>query len=292
MLRISIICIAVFWSWSGIGQEKTPFATYDFSSDKAYLEKRSALEKESNTTPQYNALIRLATEYKDFETAIRYYAKSIEIEPDNVELHYRLAGVNGIRIDEISKFKALPYVYAMKTNFLKAHQLDPTHTPTLTALVRIYAKLPDFLGGSLDKANNFAKLLFDLSPIEGLLAQGFILESEDKPIQAEAQYKSVFDLLPFLDDGCENSSVNSYFENRSQNLSYEIASIGLAYNLSSLASICALQYYVAQFDVYDNLPKEWAYYKLALLYEKINEKDQAIQYHSLALEINPTFNPE
>jgi tetratricopeptide (TPR) repeat protein len=291
MLRISIICIAVFWSWSGIGQEKTPFATYDFSSDKAYLEKRSALEKESKSTPEYNALIRLATEYKDFETAIRYYSKSIEIEPDNVELHYRLAGVNGIRIDEISKFKALPYVYAMKTNFLKAHQLDPTHTPTLTALVRIYAKLPDFLGGSLDEANNFAKLLFDLSPIEGLLAQGFILESEDKPIQAEAQYKSVFDLLPFL-DACENSSVNSYFENRSQNLSYEIASIGLAYNLSSTASICALQYYVAQFDVYDNLPKEWAYYKLALLYEKINEKDQAIQYRSLALEINPTFNPE
>ena len=291
MLRISIICIAVFWSWSGIGQEKTPFATYDFSSDKAYLEKRSALEKESKSTPEYNALIRLATEYKDFETAIRYYSKSIEIEPDNVELHYRLAGVNGIRIDEISKFKALPYVYAMKTNFLKAHQLDPTHTPTLTALVRIYAKLPDFLGGSLDKANNFAKLLFDLSPIEGLLAQGFILESEDKPIQAEAQYKSVFDLLPFL-DACENSSVNSYFENRSQNLSYEIASIGLAFNLSSTASICALQYYVAQFDVYDNLPKEWAYYKLALLYEQINEKDQAIQYRSLALEINPTFNPE
>ena len=291
MLRISIICIAVFWSWSGIGQEKTPFAIYDFSSDKVYIEKRSALEKESNSTPQYNALIRLATEYKDSETAIRHYSKSIEIEPDNVELQYRLAGVNGIRIDEISKFKVLPYVYAMKTNFLKAHQLDPTHTPTLTALVRIYTKLPDFLGGSSDKAKNFAKLLFDLSPIEGLLAQGFISESEDKPIQAEAQYKRVFDLLPFL-DACENSSVNSCFENRSQNLSYEIASIGLAFNLSSTASICALQYYIAQFDVYDNLPKEWAYYKLALLYEKINEKDQAIQYRSLALEINPTFNPE
>ena len=163
--------------------------------------------------------------------------------------------------------------------------------PTLTALFRIYATLPDFLGGSFHKAKNFAKLLFDLSPIEGLLAQGFISESEDKPIQAEAQYKRVFDLLPFL-DAYENSSVNSCFENRSQNLSYEIASIGLAFNLSSTASICALQYYIAQFDVYDNLPKEWAYYKLALLYEKINEKDQAIQYRSLALEINPTFNPE
>ena len=291
MLRISIICIAIFWSWLGIGQEKTPFATYDFSSDKAYLEKRSALEKESNSIPQYNTLIRLAIEYKDFETAIRYYSKRIEIQPNNVELHYRLGGINGVRIDEISKFRALPYVYAMKTNFLKAYQLDPTHTPTLTALVRIYAKLPDFLGGSFGKAKNFAKLLFDLSPIEGLLAQGFILESEDKPIQAEVQYKSAFDLLTFL-DACENSSANTYFENRSENLSYEIASIGLAFNLSSTASICALQYYAAQFDVYDNLPKEWVYYKLALLYENIDEKDQAIQYRFLALEINPTFNPE
>ena len=269
MLRISIICIAVFWSWSGIGQEKTPFAIYDFSSDKAYLEKRSALEKESNSTPQYNALIRLATKYKDFETAIRYYSKSIKIEPDNVELHYRLAGVNGIRIDEISKFKALPYVYAIKTNFLKAHQLDPTHTPTLNELVRIYVKLPNFLGGSLGKAKNFAKLLFDFSPIEGLLVQGFILEAEDKPIQAESQYKSAFDLLPFL-DACENSFANIYFENRSENLSYKIASIGLAFNLSSTTSICAPQYYLEQFDVYDNLPKKSVYYKLALLYEKIN----------------------
>jgi len=130
-----------------------------------------------------------------------------------------------------------------------------------------------------------------LSPTEGLLAQGFISESENNTTQAKAQYKSAFELLPFL-DGCENSSVSGYFENRSQNLSYEIASIGLAFNLSSTASICALEYYVAQFDAHDNLPKEWAYYKLALLYEKINEKDQAIQYRSLALEINPTFNPE
>ena len=115
--------------------------------------------------------------------------------------------------------------------------------------------------------------------------------SENNTTQAKAQYKSAFELLPFL-DGCENSSVNDYFENRSQNLSYEIASIGLAFNLSSTASICALEYYVAQFDAHDNLPQEWAYHKLALLYEKIKEKDQAIHYRSLALEINPTFNPE
>ena len=291
MLRISIFCIAVFWSWSAIGQEKTPFATYDFSSDKAYLEKRSVLAKESNSIPQYNAMIRLAIAYKDFETAIQYYAKLLELEPNNAEYHYRLAGVNGIRIDEISKFKALPYVYAMKTNFLKAHQLDSTHTPTLTALVRIYTKLPNFLGGNLEKAKEYAKLLSDLSPAEGYLAQGFILEYQGNTTQAEAQYKNAFDLLSFL-DSCEASVVETYFDNKSANLSYELAAIGLAFNLSSTRSICALQYYLEQFDDSDNLPKEWAFYKLALLYEKINQKERAEIYRTLALEINPTFIPE
>ena len=41
----------------------------------------------------------------------------------------------------------------------------------------------------------------------------------------------------------------------------------------------------------DNLPKEWVYYKLALLHERINKKEQADKYRSLALEINPKFKP-
>ena len=44
-----------------------------------------------------------------------------------------------------------------------------------------------------------------------------------------------------------------------------------------------------EFDVYDNLPKEWVYHKLALLFENINEKEQAEEYHSLAVKINPNF---
>ena len=66
MGRISIICIVVFWSWSTIGQEKTPFATYDFSSDQGYLEKRSTLEKESSTSEAYNSVDPLGYKTQGF----------------------------------------------------------------------------------------------------------------------------------------------------------------------------------------------------------------------------------
>jgi hypothetical protein len=46
---------------------------------------------------------------------------------------------------------------------------------------------------------------------------------------------------------------------------------------------------LGQFDVYDNLPKEWVYYKLALLYGKINAEEQANLYRSLAAKTNPDF---
>ena len=109
MGRISIICIVVFWSWSTMGQEKTPFATYDFSSDQGYLEKRSTLEKESSTSEAYNTLIRWAIKHKDFETAIQYYAKLLELEPNNAEYHYRLAGVNGNKFSESTPIRSNPH---------------------------------------------------------------------------------------------------------------------------------------------------------------------------------------
>lgn len=288
MLRISVIYFTFFCSWSCVGQEKTPFDTYDFEADEVYLQKRSSLTKNANSVDEFEHVVQWAIQYKDFETAIVYYSKLIELKPDNAELYYRLGGVNGIRIDEISKFKALPYVHQMKTNFLKAHQLNPLHTPTLTALVQIYAKLPGFLGGSFEAAEQYAKLLFEISPIEGLLAYGFILESQDQPTEAGGKYLEAFERMSIL-EVCQASELKKYFDNKGRNLSYQIASIGLAFNLSAEKSICALEYYLGQFDVYDNLPKEWVYYKLALLYGKINAEEQANLYRSLAAKTNPDF---
>jgi len=75
-------------------------------------------------------------------------------------------------------------------------------------------------------------------------------------------------------------------------LSYQIGSIGHYLNIDIQKSICALNYYLNNFNEYDNLPKEWVCYKLSLLYEKIKEKEKAVYFRNLTFEINPKFKPQ
>tara|TARA_B100000767_G_scaffold41714_1_gene35366 strand:+ start:2607 stop:3479 length:873 start_codon:yes stop_codon:yes gene_type:complete len=281
-LFVFLFCYVTF------AQEKTPFAIYDFLSDQEYQNKLEILQKKNHFKRIISGSYFLATDYKDYETVISYYSKLIKNGFENAEYYFRLAGANGTRIDEISKFKVLPHVDAMKTIFLKAHELNPEHTPTLMALVKVYAKLPGFLGGSFLKARKYEELLSKQSHVEGMLAKGFILEVEDKIIESKYFYSEAFKQLSFLDD-CNQEEIEAYFDNRSQNLSYEIASIDLDFNLNPNRSICSLTYFLEKFDMHDNLPKDWVYYKLALLHKKINKIEKADKYRSLALEINSKF---
>jgi len=290
MLRLLFVHLFFFSVWVGIAQEKTPFATYEFSEDQAYLDTLTILQNKGDSRENLFAIIKWSTRHKDFETVIASFNKLVDAGYGTADLHYKLAGTYGIRIDKLSKIKALPYVNSMKINFIKAHQLDSLHLPTLEALTRIYAKLPGFLGGDFEKANKYAQLLFEISPAEGLLAKGFVLESEGNRDEAAKKYQRAFEKLTFL-NLCDGQKNEAYFKNKSKNLSYQIASLGLEFNLDTSIAICALEYYLDSFDAYSNLPKEWVYYKLALLHKKQNNNKKVELNKSLALKINPKFKP-
>ena len=290
MLRLLFVHLIFFSVWVGIAQEKTPFASYEFSKDQTYLDTLAILQNKGDSRDNLLTIIKWGIRHKDFETVIASFNKLVEAGYGTANLHYKLAGAYGIRIDELTKIKALPYVNLMKTNFIKAHQLDPLHSPTLEALTRIYAKLPGFLGGDFEKANKYAQLLFEISPVEGLLAKGFVLESRGNRDEAIEEYQKAFEKLTFLTP-CNVQKNEVYFKNRNKNLSYQIASLGIEFNLDTSISICALEYYLDSFDVYSNLPKEWVYYKLALLHKKQNNNEKVELNKSLALKINPKFKP-
>ena len=290
MLRLLFVHLIFFSVWVGNAQEKTPFATYEFSEDQAYIDTLTILQNKGDLRENLFAIIKWSTRHKDFETVIASFNKLVDAGYGTADLHYKLAGTYGIRIDELSKIKALPYVNSMKINFIKAHQLDSFHLPTLEALTRIYAKLPGFLGGDFEKSNKYAQLLFEISPAEGLLAKGFVLESEGNRDGAAKKYQRAFEKLTFLNP-CDGQKNEAYFKNKSKNLSYQIASLGLEFNLDTSIAICALEYYLDNFDAYSNLPKEWVYYKLALLHKKQNNNEKVELNKSLALKINPKFKP-
>ncbi len=291
MQRLLLISIVFFFGSFGISQEKNIFASYDFSSDLNYQNKLEQLEANPfKTEEELEELIQLATQYKDYVTVIKYLEALIEKRPGSAELYHKLSEANGIRIFEISRFMALFYVSEMKANLLKAHELDSTHLPTLHILYQFYEKLPKFLGGDMVEAKRYADIVLELSLMEGMLARGFIFEAENNIIEAKKSYSIAFEQLNFLKK-CNSEEVEDFFKNKIRNLSYRIGSLGVEFSLDPSISICALEYYLRTFSVYDNLRKELVYFNLAVIHQEIGNNEEASMYRSLALEVNPNYKP-
>ncbi|MDD4515251.1 tetratricopeptide repeat protein [Massilibacteroides sp.] len=133
--------------------------TYIYSNrnDKAIEFLNTAIAKEPNNAQLYDVMGRVyEAGVKDYDNAEKYFLKSIELDPENVEFLSNLGRVyynqgvnkqgeanmindNKLYQEELAKAKdffkkALPY-------FEKAHQLKPENTEYMTALRGIYYNL-------------------------------------------------------------------------------------------------------------------------------------------------------
>jgi len=138
-------------------------------------------------------LIKLGEEYaaeKDWEKAIYYYDKLVNIDPENSDYLYRLGGTQAAYSEVVNKFRVLSIINSAKKNLIKSASLDTKHIYSRWALVQILTELPKFLGGNKTTALDYSKEIYDISKIHGLLAyyyiynfkknEGLILDTEVK----------------------------------------------------------------------------------------------------------------
>ena len=138
-------------------------------------------------------LIKLGEEYaaeKDWEKAIYYYDKLVNIDPENSDYLYRLGGTQAAYSEVVNKFRVLSIINSAKKNLIKSASLDTNHIYSRWALVQILTELPKFLGGNKTTALDYSKEIYDISKIHGLLAyyyiynfqknEGLILDTEVK----------------------------------------------------------------------------------------------------------------
>ena len=138
-------------------------------------------------------LIKLGEEYaaeKDWEKAIYYYDKLVNIDPENSDYLYRLGGTQAAYSEVVNKFRVLSIINSAKRNLIKSASLDTNHIYSRWALVQILTELPKFLGGNKTTALDYSKEIYDISKIHGLLAyyyiynfqknEGLILDTEVK----------------------------------------------------------------------------------------------------------------
>lgn len=126
---------------------------------------------------------------KNWEVAASYYMKLKTLRPNEADFQYKYGGALAMYAKESNKVKAMGMIDDVKSAFLKAIQNDPKHLGARWALVELYLQLPGILGGSENKANQYARELFKLSPVDGYLAKGRIAEYFERYNEAANQYK-------------------------------------------------------------------------------------------------------
>ena len=157
------------------------------------VSKDSLIKIHKTNNLSQEALIKLGEEYaaeKDWEKAIYYYDKLVNIDPENSDYLYRLGGTQAAYSEVVNKFRVLSIINSAKKNLIKSASLDTNHIYSRWALVQILTELPKFLGGNKTTALDYSKEIYDISKIHGLLAyyyiynfqknEGLILDTEVK----------------------------------------------------------------------------------------------------------------
>ena len=141
------------------------------------VSKDSLIKIHKTNNLNQEVLIKLGEDYaaeKDWEKAIYYYDKLVNIDPENSDYLYRLGGTQAAYSQVVNKFRVLSIINSAKKNLIKSASLDTNHIYSRWALVQILTELPKFLGGNKKTALDYSKEIYDISKIHGLLAYYYI----------------------------------------------------------------------------------------------------------------------
>ncbi|AWA28724.1 hypothetical protein HYN48_00705 [Flavobacterium magnum] len=131
---------------------------------------------------------------KNWKSALAYYRKLKQLQPNTADYVYKYGGVLGMIAKESNKFKALGMIGEIRSSFEKAIKLDPKHIDARWALIELYLQLPGIVGGSERKAIAYSDQLMKISPIDGYLAKGHIDEYFERYTIAEQEYRKAIAL--------------------------------------------------------------------------------------------------
>ena len=168
------------------------------------VSKDSLIKIHKTNNLNHEVLIKLGEEYaaeKDWEKAIYYYDKLVNIDPGNSDYLYRLGGTQAAYSEVVNKFRVLSIINSAKKNLIKSASLDTNHIYSRWALVQILTELPKLLGGNKTIALDYSKEIYDISKIHGLLAYYYIYNferNEDLILDTEVKIFSEIQSNPVL----------------------------------------------------------------------------------------------
>jgi Tfp pilus assembly protein PilF len=179
---------------AGGGQSDTGRQQYDNGN---CIESTAALRAGAAKNPKdagANLLVaRCYFEHADYERAVAYAGRAVELEPDSSEGHLWLGRSYGLKAE---REHSMLLAKRVRREFELAVQLDPGNLAARRDLMEFYLEAPWFLGGSQDKAWQQVEAIAARDAVEGHLARAGFWQGRHQPQQAESEYRAVLALKP------------------------------------------------------------------------------------------------
>ncbi len=173
---------------------------------------RADVQSDPNNAEAYFWLAQCTYEMREFDDAIQYAERAIELSPANSDYHHVLGKAYGRKAEHANWFTGLSLAKKTHAEFEKAVDLDPHNIPAQRDLINYLARAPGVAGGGEEKAERQIAILRAIDPLEGQLGQLDLDAVRKQWPQARAEAATVLSIKPkeaepYLD-------VLEYFERR------------------------------------------------------------------------------
>jgi len=108
----------------------------------------------------------------DYDSAIDFLSKSIDINPDDYRTHEVLGQAYGLKSENAGMVKSAMLIPKIKKAFQKALELNPQALGALEGLYMFYLFAPPMAGGDEKRAMEFLEQIEQANPARGYLANG------------------------------------------------------------------------------------------------------------------------
>jgi tetratricopeptide (TPR) repeat protein len=184
---------------------------------KKYDEAFNQFSKIAKNHPQYAEsryyLGLISIQKNEQSKAEEYLKQAISANAGMAKYHYTMAMVLGQMAREANMVRQASLAGRIKTHLETAVKLDPKNMDASFMLVGLYMRAPKIMGGDPEKAKNVAGDMMKYNRAEGLRAQGFIAQSEERFTEAESNYRNALNASP--DSLKYYSSLGSFYQARS-----------------------------------------------------------------------------
>ena len=280
------------------------FETKKYPEAKKFFESYTKAKQKDPLGAYY--LGRLFLRDGNYDKAIDWLEKAVELDQTNSDYHLWLARAYGVKAQRAGLLKKASAAKNVKKSFERAVELNPDNLDARMGLLQFYQMAPGIMGGSKDKAKEQAEAIKQRSPYQGHLAFGLIYMVNEEFDLAEQQFQAAIALdsnnsQPYYSLGYlyarqkRFDKATELFENLLKSHPQEVASY---FHLGRIAVMSGknldkgeenLKKYLQTEPSYERPSLAFAHLLLGHIYKMQEKKEMAKVEYEKALELNPNF---